>query len=170
MDVKQKKDFIIMNKFISAVSICILFFSCSKNSNNVTNTTFFPPVTVNLSIKLSLPYYAALTMPQGWMYLPGGYRGIILYNSVTNGIIAYDRACPVNTNDSCAFVNMDSAGYYLVCSKTHVFGPICTASNAGICGSKFLPDNGYPNSGPATLPLKQYVVRNDGGDNYTITN
>lgn len=159
-----------MNKLISTIFICVLFFSCSQNGNNITNTTFFPPVTVNIPIDLTYPYYLPLTIPQGWMYLPGGYRGVIIYNSVTNGLVAYDRTCPVNTTDSCALVSMDSAGYYFCCSKTHIFPPICSSSNAGICGSKFFPDNGYPAVGSAKIPLRQYQVKSNGATSYTITN
>ena len=83
--------------------------------------------------------------------------------------MAFDRTCPVNPTDTCAYVSMDSSGIYFFCSKTHIIGPVCSGSNAGICKSTFYPDTGFPRSGTAKVPLKQYVVKTDARNIY-ITN
>jgi len=162
----------IMNKFIGFVCIALLFFSCSKSGNTSTaGAPFFPLVPVNITIQLNGPQYGALALQQGWVYEPGGYRDIIIYHTINDVYVAFDRTCPVNPMDSCAFVSMDSSGFYFSCSKKHIIGPICNKSNAGICSSTFMPDTGFPRSGIANVPLKQYTVKLDAMGNYLyITN
>ncbi len=159
-----------MNRFIAIFCFTAMFFSCSKTSNTSTaGTAFFPQVPVNITIQLSGPAYAALTFQQGWVYEPGGYKGIIIYHTINDVYVAYDRTCPVNPMDTCAYVSMDSSLVYFSCSKKHIIGPICTSTNAGICESTFIPDNGFPRSGNAKVPLKQYTVVYDGTNYLHIT-
>jgi len=159
-----------MNKAITIICIAFLFNSCSKSSNTSTaGAPFFPQVPVNITIQLNGPQYGALTFQQGWVYEGGGYKGLIIYHTINDVYVAYDRTCPVNPMDTCAYVSMDSSGIYFSCSKKHIIGPPCTSTNAGICQSTFIPDNGFPRSGTAKVPLKQYVVKSDGNYLY-ITN
>ncbi len=159
-----------MNRFIFCVSL--LFFSCSQQSNTSTaGTSFFPLVPVNITLLLSDPAYNQLTLqPGNWVYLNGGYNGIIVYHTINDEYMAFDRTCPVNTFDTCAYVSMDSSNIFLSCSKTHVIGPVCNKSNAGICKSTFFPDTGFPRSGTAKVPLKQYVSKISNGYLYITNN
>ena len=159
-----------MNKLVLIFIALPLLFSCSKSGNSSTPTTnFFPPVAVNVTVNLTLPQNNALLQLQGWKYEPGGNKGLVIYHTINDVYVAFDRTCPVNPTDTCAYVSMDSSGTYYSCSKTHIIGPICSSTSAGICKSTFLPDNGFPRSGSATIPLRQYNVKYD-ADFIYITN
>jgi hypothetical protein len=153
-----------MNRFITIFCFTALLFSCSKTSNTSTaGTDFFLPVTVNVRILMSDPHYGALSMMQGWIYEPGvgnQGRGIIIYHTINDVYVAFDRTCPVNPTQDCAFVSMDSTNTFLRCSQYPNSGKNCTTG--GFCNSKFSPDNGFPFYGSAKVPLKQYNVRTDG--------
>lgn len=175
LDKKLKKGFTIMSnyKIFFVLLLFIIIDSCSKSNTSNTNE-FFPPVAVRIDINTSLPYYSALTMQQGWVYEQGGNKGIIIYNSPLNGIVAFDRTCPINPTLECAFVSMDSSNTFFKCSQYANSGKKCT--NAGFCTTTFFPDNGYPRSYPTALnnfpilPLKSYRVTTDAPGVYHISN
>ena len=166
-----------MTRIHIVICIGMLFFSCSKSNTSTAGAPFFPQVPVNITLLLTSPIYTQLTFqPGNWIYEGGGYKGIIIYHTYnkdasSNDIyVAFDRTCPINPLDTCAFVSMDSLNIYFSCSKKHIIGSICNGSNAGICESTFFPDTGFPRSGTAKVPLKQYVVRNDGNYLYITNN
>lgn len=161
MDVKPAGDFIPMNKFIACVVLSLFTVAC--NDDNVNNgTDFFTPVQVYLNINLSLPAYAPLTVPQGYVYEQGGNKGIIIYRTVFNEYVAFDRTCPHNPGDACSYVSVDSSSTYYRCGQ---YKPNWN----GCCNSKFDPGNGGPLEGPAKRALKQYFVRQD-GNTLIVTN
>ncbi len=171
LDEKLKRDFILMNKIFVYFCITGFFLSCSKSSNTSTaGTDFFLPVTVNVKILLTDPRYIQLAQMQGWIYEPNvgnQGKGIVIYHTINDVFVAFDRTCPVTPTQDCAFVSMDSSGTFYKCSQYINSGKTCTTG--GFCNSKFLPDNGFPISGTAKVPLKQYVVKSDGTYLY-ITN
>jgi len=156
-----------MSRVYVVMCIGMLFFSCSKSNTSTAGASFFPQVPVNITILLTDPTYNQLTIqPGNWVYLYNvGYKGIIIYHTINDTYLAFDRTCPVNPMDTCAYVSMDSSGIFLNCSKAHIIRlqtSVCNGSNAGYCGSTFFPDSGVPRSGSAKVPLKQYTVTNDG--------
>lgn len=138
-----------------------LLTNCKDDDLN-TNNDFFTPVQVYLNINLSLPNYTLLANPQGFVYEPGGNKGIIIYHTVFNEFVAFDRTCPHNPGDSCSIVSVDSSSSFFRCGQ---YNPNWTPC----CNSKFDPATASPLEGPAKRPLKQYFVKQD-GNNLIVTN
>ena len=121
-------------------SAIIIFFgtTCKKDSSNsAPPTSFYIDVT---SIQ-----YSALDHDGGYMYLTGGYKGILVYRSI-NDFYAYDRLCTLKS-DSCLPVVMDKSNLFAIDTK---------------CKSKYLILDGSPNSGPSKYPLIKYQTTFDG--------
>lgn len=125
---------------ILLVSI-LLFLGCNKDNNST-----IPLVAVDLYLNLSNPEFIHLKVDNGWTYVSGGSRGIIVYR--TNGQYkAFDRHCTFNPSSSCGLVSVD---------VTNITG------KDDCCGSKFLMSNGQVTQGPATQTLKEYNTSFDG--------
>ncbi|HDQ16455.1 MAG TPA: hypothetical protein ENN45_05295 [Bacteroidetes bacterium] len=130
----HKKRLIILLVFTSA------FFSCQKDTHPV------PNVYVNIYINVTSTQYIELNNIGGWLYLTGGYNGIIVYRRSLNEFMAFDRACPHHPYNSPA-LDVDASGMLAECSD---------------CGSSFLLYDGTVVQGPANLPLKAYRTIFDG--------
>jgi len=133
-----------------AISLCAFSLSeCRKSTDEHT----VPSVSVNISINVNLAQYNNLNFIGGWVYLPGGYNGILAYRANNDVINAYDRQAPYKVADECQVV-VDSTGVICVdpCSK-----------------SQWLINDGQVLKGPAFYPLKQYHTTFD-GLNLSITN
>ena len=117
---------------------------CKKESQQ----NEIPVVAVNIAIDPNSTEYISLNTVNGWEYLTGGYQGIIVFRSSTNGFMAYDRACPYDWSKSTARLAVESSGITTVCPS---------------CNSKFLLLNGSPYSGPSAYPMKQYQTSYYGG-------
>ena len=135
--VKQVKAFTLMNK-LTCIILLLLFTNQGCKDNNLNNQDFFTPIQVYLNINLSLPSYAPLTIPQGFVYEPGGNRGIIIYRTIYNEYVAFDR----------------TSSFYR-CGQYDPYWKGC-------CNSKFDPATGTPIEGAARRALKQYFVRQEG--------
>jgi nitrite reductase/ring-hydroxylating ferredoxin subunit len=163
---KQVKDFIRMNKkwcFVFASLLLSFALQYCKKANVVdNNAVFFPPVQVRTQLNLNLPQYIFLTQPQGYVYIPEGNKGIVVYHLPQGGYVAYDRTCSYNPTDSCAQLTMDRNYVGLRCGKyandtTTVFTPCCT--------SIFELNNGTAIQKPASIPLKSYFTSLDVANN-----
>ena len=73
--------------------------SCKKNE-----TSYFPSVAFEQRVYLSNPSSFDLSVPGGWIYTDGGYKGLIIYRRYLNGgqddFIALDRGCPTHYSES----------------------------------------------------------------------
>ncbi len=118
----------------------LVFFGCEKNTHPV------PNVYVNIYIDVTSTQYIELNNIGGWLYLTGGYNGLIVYRRSLNEFMAFDRACPYNHTTDPA-LDIDASGMIAECSQ---------------CGSKFLLYDGTVIEGPASLPLKAYRTVFDG--------
>ncbi len=155
MGVKLERVFTPMNKYIFGLYIFFCITSCDKKSNTVDiNNDFFPALNVDFYINLSLPSASPLLFPQGWVYQQGGYKGIIVYKN-SDEYIAFDRACPFKTDSLCSIVSVDSNNFLLRCGQ---YNP----SFVKCCGSEFYISTGGVKKSPATRPLKQYYVKQEG--------
>ena len=101
-----------------------------------------PWVKVNISIDLSKSPYNALLTPGGYVYISGGYKGIVVVCDESGKIWALDRTCPYHVNASCAVVSMASAGNQFTC-------PCCSSTYAL---------DGAIGHGPSNYSLKAYIV------------
>jgi nitrite reductase/ring-hydroxylating ferredoxin subunit len=106
-----------------------------------------PVVAVSIAIYPNSIEYIHLNSVNGWEYLTGGYRGIIVFRASTNGFMAYERACPYDWDQTNTRIVVDSSGITTVCPS---------------CKSKFILTNGLPYSGPSLYPMKQYQTSFDG--------
>jgi nitrite reductase/ring-hydroxylating ferredoxin subunit len=105
-----------------------------------------PNVRVDIEISTNLPQYNNLNFINGWVYLDGGYNGIIAYRVNNDEIKAYDRQAPYNVGDKCR-VLVDTGATY--CTDT------CS-------GSQWLLLDGQVLNGPAAQPLRAYQTTFDG--------
>jgi len=106
-----------------------------------------PTVAVSIAIDPNSTEYLRLNSVNGWEYLTGGYRGIIVFRASTNGFMAYDRACPYDWNQTSTRIVVDSSGITTVCPS---------------CKSKYILTDGSPFSGPSPYPMKQYQTSFNG--------
>ena len=110
---------------------------CKKDSQ----PNEIPVVAVNIAIDPNSTEFIRLNSVNGWEYLTGGYRGIIVYRSSINGFMAYERACPYDWNSTTTRLVVDSSGITTYCPS---------------CKSKFILFDGSPYGGPSPYPMKQY--------------
>jgi len=130
------------------LSACLIFTnSCSKEQQSI------PDVYVNFMVNPSSAQYSSLNPIGGWVYVTGGYRGILLYHLSLDEFLAYDRACPYDYQKATAQVHMESSGITVMDST---------------CGSKFIILDGSPFAGPAKNSLKQYRTNYEGGQLYVF--
>lgn len=113
--------------------------ACKKSNQ----TDPIPTVPVNITVPLRLPEYSALNSIGNYVYINGGYKGIIVYRRTLDQFVAFERACPFDPTTSGAIVVVDSSGVMAKDSK---------------CGSKFNLFDGSVVNGPAARSLKPYNV------------
>jgi nitrite reductase/ring-hydroxylating ferredoxin subunit len=106
-----------------------------------------PTVAVSIALDPNSTEYLRLNSVNGWEYLTGGYRGIIVFRASTNGFMAYDRACPYDWDKTSTRMVVDSSGITTICPS---------------CKSKFILTDGSPYSGPSPYPMKQYQTSFNG--------
>jgi len=152
---KPVKDFIHMSLKISLILLaCFSIVACQKDSTSTTD--FFTPVNVNTNVDLTFAQYSSLNLTQGYAYLTGGNRGIILYHTIDDQFVAFDRTCPVNPEKSCAMVSMDSVPVRYRCGYPD------TGSWKICCHSLFDAASGVQISGEAKRGLKMYYTAKRG--------
>ncbi|KFD38727.1 hypothetical protein [Schleiferia thermophila] len=107
-----------------------------------------PNVPVDEVIFLNLPSSLPLQAPGGWIYHPGGFRGLLIYRAFFNGnaddFRAFDRTCPSHINEPCGLVHVSDDN---IISR-------CGCDSAG-----YILFDGTPEAGNQSLPLKQYRVQ-----------
>ncbi|MCX6244785.1 MAG: hypothetical protein NTU98_08775 [Bacteroidetes bacterium] len=126
------------------IFLMIIFLpQCKKN----TPQNEIPVISVSIAIDPNSTEYIRLNTVNGWEYLTGGYRGIIVFRASANGFMAYERACPYDWDQTTTRINVDSSGITTVCPS---------------CNSKFILTDGSPFSGPSPYPMKQYQTSFNG--------
>lgn len=126
--------------------IIILSFSvegCFKDQVHET----IPNVAVDVYIDINSTIYLQLNTVGGWLYLTGGYKGILVYRLSETDFVAFDRTCPYDPYVPESRLEMDLGN--LTVQDT-------------VCHSKFVIIDGSVLEGPATLPMKQYRTNFDG--------
>ncbi|MFN3951508.1 MAG: hypothetical protein ACK4KT_03780 [Thermaurantimonas sp.] len=107
-----------------------------------------PNVPVDELIYLNLPSSAPLQAPGGWIYHPGGFRGLVIYRAFFNGnaddFRAFDRTCPNHVSQPCGrvFVNSDNVTLSCECDS-----------------ARYILFDGTPASGNQSQPLRQYRIQ-----------
>ena len=128
---------------LTIMTVCAISLSnCTKQDTE----HLIPVVNVNINISTNLAQYNQLNIDGGWVYLEGGYNGIIVYRSSIDNYKAYDRQAPYKVKDVCK-INIDDSQVIVTDS--------CS-------GSSWLLYDGQVVTGPATYPLKEYETYYDG--------
>ncbi|MEO8150624.1 MAG: hypothetical protein ABI723_23535 [Bacteroidia bacterium] len=142
---------------IAAYLFFTLLISSCKKGNQVIDQ-----VPVDTYVYLNQPLYVNLNVINGWVYISGGVKGIIVYHGI-DGYKAYDRSCTYDPKTACnpsIYVSSDN----ITCIDSCCTGTAC-------CGSKFIISDGGPISGPATIALVQYQTQlNSDGSQLHIFN
>jgi len=139
-----------MNKFIKyniIVLVIGLLLLSSWGCNEKVEHPSIPNVSVNVQLDISSTLYIELSTIGGYVYLTGGYKGLIVYRVSPDDFVAYDRACPFDPTAECARITMDPSGITLTDS--------CCKSNFSVLDGSII-------KGPATQPLKRYNTQFDG--------
>lgn len=122
-------------KFTVSALLIFGIFSCDNTKSKI------PTVHVEIDIPLGDPQYNKLQNLGGHINITGGYRGILVYHSVSDEYFAYDRACPYDPD----------------CGKVFVKDADFKAVDTLCCKSEFdLLNNGIVAQGPAEYPLRAY--------------
>ena len=143
-----------MKTLLSAVLLVLLLFAGScKDANPYT----IPYVVVSFNVypnNIDSDLGASKTK----VFPTRGYRGVMVYNSGLGGsgqFLAYECACPYDTQNPKAIVAVDPSGLIAICP---------------VCGSKYTITDGYPFMGPARNPLLQYHTSYNGDIVYVSNN
>jgi len=137
-----------MNKIRNIVFPLVLTFllvvgSCDKQKPHET----IPNVAVDIYIDVNSTLYVQLNTIGGWLYLTGGYKGVLVYRVSEDEFVAYDRTCPYDPYVTNSRLEMDMGNLIVVDT---------------VCDSKFVILDGSIIEGPATVPLKRYRTTFDG--------
>ena len=130
------KNWIILGLLIVMMT-CI---KCTKNDDSI------PLTTVDVTVNIIQPAYFDLQVVGGWEYLNGGSMGLLVYRQSTDVFKAYDRHSTYRPDDYCR-VYVDSTNVFAVdeCSD-----------------SRFVLTDGSVETGPASIPLKEYTTTFNG--------
>lgn len=130
--------------FLALGLFFLLLPGCSKKSESAND---IPYVLVNFSINPNSTEYIHLNTVDGWEYLTGGYKGILVFRKSVNEFVSFERACPYDWQNNNARIVVETSGITAYCP---------------VCKSKYILLDGTPYSGPSRYPLKQYQTSYDG--------
>ncbi len=127
------------------IKLIFIFFILLGIFSKCENKSPIPEVYVNFIIQLDDPTYVALNPVGGSVYIPyEGNKGIIITHVEPEKFAAYDATCTYDPDHAWGRVVIDASGVSAVDT---------------VCGSTFsLMLNGMVTSGPAGLPLVEYVA------------
>jgi len=124
------------------ISILLILWMASMACDSGDPEDQIPPALVNETINLTNLQFQNLQFIGGTATIAGGVRGIIIYRASTNEYRAFEANCSYQPLETCALVEVEASGLFLVDS---------------CCSSTFNFD-GFPTGGPASLPLRQYTT------------
>jgi hypothetical protein len=129
---------------IMALMTCIIPFLtfCNKEEQEKV-----PNVYVNFMVDVNVGQYTDLQLIGGWVYVTGGYRGIILYRNSLEEIVALDRTSTYKPV---------TLGIPVVVESNNI------AAADTINGMRYLLMDGSVIEGPVNTPLKRYRTTFDG--------
>ncbi|MEX0967405.1 MAG: hypothetical protein WD077_09210 [Bacteroidia bacterium] len=140
-----------MKKLIILLFPLLVLMACEKRDRQ----QIIPNVPVEVRITTNDPNYTDINILGSAVYIPGGYRGIILIHTFTDEYVAFDQACTHHINEGCAKVVLDESGIFMRC------GQYGDTTFTACCTSRFRTD-GSVMEGPAEYPLKAYRVNKSG--------
>jgi len=135
------------NRFFILIVFSLIFIS---SCGDETAPDLIPLSYVNVDINLSNIQYQELRSDGGFIYIPEGFKGIIVYRESINRYRAFERACTFDPHSTHEPVEVDSSRLFMIhrhCKSIYSF-------------------DGSPMGGPASLSLREYYTHLDG--NYLL--
>ncbi|MCC9166450.1 hypothetical protein [Pontibacter harenae] len=132
----QVKDSIFRLGGIGIVLLSIFFLVACKDTNE---GPLIPDVLVNEQINVSSLQYPALRQDGGYVYLNGGYKGIMVVRQSASLYLAVERACPYDPLNTCK-LEADVSNLFII-------DPCCSSQ---------FNFQGQVTAGPAIYNMKQY--------------
>lgn len=129
--------------YLQIVSLILLLLLVSPACDNEKQPQI-PYVYVNIPL---YPNSIDFIPIGGYLYVNGGYRGIVVYRFLEDEFGVYERCCPYDPEMSNARVSVDRSGTTCVDS---------------VCMSKFILYDGSPYAGPSPYMLMKYRYSYDG--------
>ncbi len=133
----------LMPAIFTSIFLFMSVGSCKKQAEHDT----IPNVAVDIYIDVNSTLYIQLNTVGGWVYLTGGYKGIVVYRMGEYDFVAYDRACPYDPYVPESRLEMDLGNLTI---------------HDTVCESRFGIIDGSVIEGPAQYPMKQYRTEYDG--------
>jgi len=124
------------------IFLTFLIYACKDDDN------YIPYVPVNIRIDVYDALYSDINVVGGYMYITGGYKGIIIYRKSQDEFVTMERACPYKPLLDCERLDVDDSTVLFVKDE--------------YCRSKFLIIDGSIINGPATKPALLYKNNFDG--------
>ncbi|WP_439881103.1 hypothetical protein ACSX1A_18415 [Pontibacter sp. MBLB2868] len=124
----------------------LVLFSIVSSCKDTYNGPAIPDVPVSEQINVSSLQYPQLRQDGGYVYLNGGYKGILVVRQNAGLYTAFERACPYDPTAACSQVKVDQSNLFVVDE---------------CCGSQF-DFQGNVMAGPAVYGLKQYKTSLNG--------
>lgn len=138
--------------FLLPLLFLVIVSGCKKDSST---TSGVPNVAVNFSINVDNASYSSLQHVGGWIYVTGGYDGILLFCNGQGTYLAFDRGCPYDCEtNSGAIIQVQASNITAKCPA---------------CGTTYSLYSGTVTGGPGSVALKQYQTYFD-GTNLTVSN
>ena len=102
----------LLSKYLIFGVILLLLpvYSCKDNNDGE-----IPYVHVDFQIDILSSFYPELSNVGGWVYLTGGYKGIVVYRLSMEEFLAYDRCCSYQPRVSCEIVDVEESGLTMKC-------------------------------------------------------
>ncbi len=126
---------------IMFILVFVFSYSCKDDDDLI------PYVAVDFTIDIHSTFYNELAVVGGWVYVTGGYKGILIYRLSNDEFLAYERSCTYNPTEPCERIVMEESGLGM-------YDPCC--------GSRFIILDGSVVEGPAKRMLRQYYTDFDG--------
>ena len=127
-----------MTKKILKYSLLTIFLtiisSCKEDPDDL-----IPYAHVDFVIDINSTFYNELSAVGGWVYVTGGYKGILIYRLSMEDFLAFERSCTYKPLDPCERITMESSGLSMIDS---------------CCGSRFLILDGTCDGARGVLELK----------------
>jgi hypothetical protein len=127
--------------FLLSFFLLLINTGCKKAGGS---TNGVPVVNVNLTIDINNTGYTSLKTANGWVYVSGGYDGILVYCETPGTFAAYDRGCPYDCQTNTAAIITVQSGN--------------TTAKCPVCGTTYSLLTSDVISGPGTVALSPYVA------------
>ena len=99
-------------KHLTLIGLVLLtLLSCNDSDDN---NPFLNEVAVNQTVYLNNPSNNNLLFVNGYVEIPGGIKGLVVYHGASDIYYAYDLACPNSPPSDCSKMTVD--GINMICS------------------------------------------------------